>query len=117
MKTTSPSTATTDRLVLELLPLEHVALIRRACNALSKRQQTARLNGQVRPQQVSDGINRAIELHRRQLEVLPHRDRTSFLMARLQASPVKYGLKQTPDRETVKPLIDAAFKIDADSES
>lgn len=59
---------------------------------------------------VQAGIATAIELHRRQLEVLPHRNRTSFLMVRLQVNPKKYGLKQAPDRETVKPLIDAEFK-------
>lgn len=110
MSTISSSTAN----ALDGVPPEHKALVTKACNAYCKQRDKALEASYAHSQQVSDGITLAIEAHRLQLEVLPHRNRTSFLMERLQANFKKFGLKQTPDRETVKPLIDAAFEIDAD---
>lgn len=109
MTTTALSTEETNRLI-DLMPPEHAALVRKACNTHQKACKKALQATTAHSQRVSTGITQAIELHRKQLEVLAHHNRTSYLMARLQANPTKYGLAQTPDRETVKKLIDADFK-------
>lgn len=106
MSTTSSSTAN----ALDGVPPEHIDLVRKACDAYSKQRDKAQQATNAHSQQVRAGIANAIETHRLQLETLQHRNRTSFLMLRFQANPAKYGLKQAPDRETVKLLIDATFK-------
>jgi hypothetical protein len=106
---TIESTEETNRLI-DLMPPEHAALVRRACDAYGKQCAKAKDASGAHSQQVSDGIKQAITIHRHQLEVLAHHNRTSYLMVRLGANPAKYGLKQVPDRETVKAIIDIAFK-------
>lgn len=107
--TTALSTEETNRLI-DLMPPEHAALARKACDSYQKACAKAAKATSAHSNQVRAGITQAIELHRKQLAVLAHYNRTSYLMKRLQANPVKYGLNQTPDRETVKSLIDAEFK-------
>lgn len=107
--TTALSTDETNRLI-DLMPPEHAALVRKACNTHQKACKKALQATTAHSQQVATGITKAIEAHRKQLELLHHCSRTSYLMQRLQANPDKYGLNQPPDRETVKKLIDADFK-------
>jgi hypothetical protein len=109
MNATALSTDETNRLI-DLMPPAHAALVRKACDTHQKACAKAARASAAHSQQVSAGIRQAIAIHRRQLEVLHHCNRTSYLMQRLQASPDKYGLTQTPDRETVKKQIDAEFK-------
>jgi hypothetical protein len=114
MKTiTVESTSETDALI-DAMPPEHAVLVRRACDAYSKQCAKALQGTAAHSNKVRTGIANAIKIHRHQLEVLPHHGRTSFLMKRLEVNPVKYGLKQTPDRDLVKTLMDEVFKIDPD---
>lgn len=87
----------------------------KALRLLEGAQAKALLATKSHSRQVRDGIRVAIAAYRVQLDVLTHRNRTSFLMARLEAKYAKYGLAQVPDRETVKEEIDGTYEINADS--
>lgn len=110
MNSTIGSTAETDRLVA-LLPEPHRALVIDCLNARSKRKAHAKKMTTDRSAAIEAGIVKAIEHYLdTKLRNAPHCKRTGYLMERFEAGKWQlFGLKQIPDDETVRRVVDNYF--------
>lgn len=110
MNVTAGSTAEIDRYVA-MLPAEHAAFLRKLCDQHSARQAHALRNTQTRSEALEAKIRQAIEHYAvKKLNDLDHCERTGYLMDRFEAGKwQQFGLKQIPDRETVKREVDKYY--------
>ena len=106
MNTTTETTLTEAELYAAFGDRAKLAI--RACNTLSKSQAHALKLTRDRSGAITAGIIKAIEHYWvRKLRDLDHCERTGYLMERFECGKYKlFGLKQIPDRETVKKVMD-----------